>query len=82
VTISVPAAPAAAAMAEGDGNLPVPSSKREENSRPAMTSGSTVTFDSGMALPPPALTGSGSRVVAQSGHLSARSAELPCDAPA
>ena len=36
----------------------------------------------GMALPPPALTGSGSRVVAPSGHLSARSAELPCDTPA
>jgi hypothetical protein len=42
VTISAPLAAMAAARDALDGNFPVPSRSREENSRPAMISGSDI----------------------------------------
>ena len=42
VTICVPLASRAAAIASFDENFPVPTSSRERNSRPAMRSGSVV----------------------------------------
>jgi hypothetical protein len=86
VTISAPAARAAAPITADDGNFPVPSRRRDENARPAMISGSGGAMPSWVGMAAVGMWRSlrpyerdQVRGSWASTHLSARSAGLPCD---